>query len=191
MSVQNAVCLDDPPIANFSTSTNQISELDNSVYFENESINASYYSWFFGDGNQSTDYNVSHNYSNLETDGYTVYLIAESINGCVDTTSIFIEIKEELIFYVPNTFTPNSDEFNNVFKPIFNSGFEPDNYNLCIYNRWGQLVFESHNPEIGWDGSYSVDNISAQDGTYDWKIIFKSAESDERKLLLGHVNLIR
>jgi gliding motility-associated-like protein len=191
MSIQNAVCLDDQPIANFSTSTNQISELDNSVYFENESINASYYLWLFGDGNQSTDYNVSHNYSNLETDGYTVYLIAESINGCVDTTSIFIEINEELIFYVPNTFTPNSDEFNNVFKPIFNSGFEPDNYNLCIYNRWGQLIFESHNPEIGWDGSYSVDNFSAQDGTFNWKIIFKSAESDERKLVLGHVNLIR
>ena len=191
MSIQNAVCLDDPPNANFSASTNQISELDNSVYFENQSINASYYSWIFGDGNQSNAFNATHNYSILQTDGYTVYLIAESLNGCVDTTSIFIEVKEELIFYVPNTFTPNSDEFNNVFKPIFTSGFDPDNYNLFIYNRWGELIFESNNPEIGWDGNYSGDYFSAQDGTYDWKIIFKSDESDERKLVLGHVNLIR
>ena len=60
-----------------------------------------------------------------------------------------------------------------------------------IYNRWGEIVFESHQPDFGWDGTYSTDGIKAKEGTYIWQIIYKMPDTDERKTLSGHVNLIR
>ena len=64
---------------------------------------------------------------------------------------------------------------------------------LYIFNRWGQLIFESHDPEVGWDGSYGsnqeIDMV--QDGTYTWKIEFMLENTNETKTLIGHVNVLR
>ncbi|MEY4602709.1 MAG: hypothetical protein RIT43_1, partial [Bacteroidota bacterium] len=96
------------------------------------------------------------------------------------------------IYFVPNTFTPDNDEHNNLFKPIFTSGFDPYSYGLYIFNRWGELIFESHNTEYGWDGSYGEGlNFNCQEGVYTWKIEFKLYENDDRAILHGHVNLLR
>ncbi|MDX1652570.1 MAG: gliding motility-associated C-terminal domain-containing protein, partial [Brumimicrobium sp.] len=101
-------------------------------------------------------------------------------------------IVEELIYYVPNTFTPDNDNFNEVFKPIFTSGFDPFDYKLLIFNRWGEIIFESNNAEVGWDGTYGADSEQiVKDGTYVWKIIFKTKINDERKEIVGHVNVLR
>ena len=80
---------------------------------------------------------------------------------------------------------------------MFTSGFDPQDYVLYIFNRWGEIIFESRNPEIGWDGSYGTWDQSpkqielVQDGTYTWKIEFKVSRWDERRVAVGHVNLIR
>ena len=76
---------------------------------------------------------------------------------------------------------------------IFTSGFDPFDYSMFIYNRWGELVFETHDAEIGWDGSYGSKNEKSvvQDGIYSWKIEFKTSKNDERKLVMGHVNLVK
>jgi gliding motility-associated-like protein len=117
--------------------------------------------------------------------------------GCVDTAISVITVYEELIFYVPNTFTPDQDEYNPTFKPVFTSGYDPQDYVLYIYDRWGELIFESRNAEVGWDGSYGTWDQSSnqielcQDGTYTWKIEFKVTRWDERRVAIGHVNLIR
>jgi gliding motility-associated-like protein len=121
-------------------------------------------------------------------------LIATSDLGCVDTAYQTIQLTEELIFYVPNAFTPDGDEYNNLFKPVFYSGFDPYDFSLLVFNRWGEVIFESNDATIGWDGSYGANdpnNGIAQNGTYTWKIEFKSSVTDERKIVLGHVNLLR
>jgi len=120
-------------------------------------------------------------------------LIAYSPAGCVDTAYSTIQIYEDLIFYIPNTFTPDNDDYNPTFQPIFTAGYDPYDYTLLIFNRWGEIVFESHNTEIGWDGTYgSNDEIDlVQDGTYTWKIEFKTTRNDERVMRVGHVNIIR
>jgi gliding motility-associated-like protein len=60
-----------------------------------------------------------------------------------------------------------------------------------IYDRWGELIFESRNVLVGWDGSYGDKGRKAQDGIYIWKITFKNALNDKRRQVVGHVNLIR
>jgi len=62
-----------------------------------------------------------------------------------------------------------------------------------IFNRWGEVIFKSHNSEIGWDGTYgsNYNQGLVADGTYTWKIEFKLKQNDERKIVVGHVNLVR
>ena len=120
---------------------------------------------------------------------YVVELIAYSQLGCTDTAYSTIQITEEVIFYVPNTFTPDNDDYNERFEPVFTSGFDPYDYTLLIFNRWGEILFESHNAEVGWDGTYG--GMMVQDGTYTWKIEFKTTATDERRTAVGHVNVIR
>jgi gliding motility-associated-like protein len=183
-----------PPNASFAPSANQVSNLNTQINFTNTTTGASNYIWSFGDQSQtSTEINPSHVYPTEPVGQYEVMLIAFSPFGCTDTAYSTIQIYEELIFYVPNTFTPDNDKFNPVFLPVFTAGFDPYDYKLLIFNRWGEIIFESNNAEIGWDGSYgkNAEIGMCQDGVYTWKIEFKVTRWDERRIAIGHVNLIR
>lgn len=100
-------------------------------------------------------------------------------------------IEMDLVYYVPNSFTPDGDELNNTFKPVFTAGFDPYNYNMKIYNRWGELIFESKDVDYGWDGAYMGAKGLCQEGTYIWVIEFKLLNKDVRKRINGHTTLIR
>jgi trimeric autotransporter adhesin len=141
----------------------------------------------------STETNPTYTYPNNGEGQYVVTLVATSPLGCTDTATTIIQVYEELLFYVPNTFTPDNDNYNPVFLPIFTSGFDPYDYNLMIFNRWGEVIFESNNHEVGWKGSYGKNGEieMVQDGVYTWKIEFKVTRWDERRRAIGHVNLIR
>jgi gliding motility-associated-like protein len=190
----NLICIEEAPNASFSQSSYTVSEFNSTINFDNSSIGATNYIWDFGDqSGTSSVFNPIHNYTASEYGSYTISLVASSSFGCTDTAYSTILMVEELIFYVPNTFTPDGDIFNQIFKPVFTSGFDPFDYTLLIFNRWGEIIFESNNSEIGWDGSYGQNSeISlVQDGVYTWKIEFKTSLNDERIVKVGHVNLLR
>ena len=101
-------------------------------------------------------------------------------------------VYEDDIFYVPNTFTPNYDGTNEFFKPVITAGFDRSTYRLLIFNRWGEVVFESCDPDVGWDGSYGVGQYyPVQDGTYTWKITLRMLQDENAKIYTGHVNVLR
>jgi gliding motility-associated-like protein len=179
------------PVARFTASEYTLNNLVAAaeVEFENLSTGAVDYFWDFDDGGTSMDQDPSHFFSTTNEGSYEVTLIAYSDLGCTDTVYQVIQVEEELIYYIPNTFTPDGDQLNNSFQPIFTSGFDPFDYTLYIYNRWGNLLFVSHNSGIGWDGSYN--GQLAQDGTYVWKVEFKSNINAEKFSEIGHVNLLR
>jgi gliding motility-associated-like protein len=194
LTVLDAVRVEAIPVAEFAPSTNVINEYNMEVSFNNNSTGASTYVWDFGDSSpNSTDIEPTHDYTNSPYGNYEVMLVAISPAGCVDTTYSVIQIIEELIYYVPNTFTPDGDTYNQTFKPVFTSGFDIYDYSLFIYNRWGEVIFESHDANFGWDGSYGSNNETeiVQDGTYTWVIEFKVTMNDERKRVNGHVNVLR
>jgi len=184
--------IEEQPVASFSTAPNVVSTLNSTVQLINSSFNADSYMWIFPDGSSSYSTNPYYQIPNEEGGTYQIMLIASNANGCIDSVTQILTVQEELLFYVPNTFTPDSDEYNQDFKPVFTSGFDPYDYQLLIFNRWGNLIFESYNVEIGWDGTYGTNqSYSVEDGTYVWKIEFKTLTSDERIMKVGHVNLIR
>ncbi|UKN03746.1 gliding motility-associated C-terminal domain-containing protein [Paracrocinitomix mangrovi] len=148
------------------------------------------YTWDFGDGYFSTNINPDHIFPTNPNISYTITLLVEDDNGCIDSNSAIIHIDDILLYYVPNAFTPNGDNFNNVFTPVFTSGFDPYDYHMTIFNRWGEIIFESYDASIGWDGTYGNAGI-VQDGTYVWKISFGTTMSDERQTISGHVTVLK
>jgi len=105
-------------------------------------------------------------------------------NGCIAWDSVTIHY--DPILYIPNTFTPDGDEHNNVFQVI---GSNIESFELLIYNRWGELIFQMNSFDDYWDGTY--EGVMCQDGTYTWKIQYYGYETDEMFEQTGHINLIR
>lgn len=163
------------PVANFSASTYTAYIPNDPITFTNLSTGANTYYWYFGDGNFSTAVNPTHNYPLVGY--YYTGLIATNQFGCKDTTEQMITVISDIQF--PNVFTPNpngpngggynpADLSNDVFFP-FTSGVTE--YKLMIFNRWGELLFESRDLKIGWDG-YFNGKLCQQD-TYVWKAEIK------------------
>jgi gliding motility-associated-like protein len=159
--------------------------------FTDLSSNALNWMWDFGDGGTSTDQNPEYTF---ETSGtFTVTLVVES-DFCSDAVSRTLAVEEELLVYVPNSFTPNNDGLNDVFRPSL-FGTEIGQYSLQVFNRWGDVVFETEDPDDGWIGN--VDNAETsgefyvQNGVYAWRLVVSEANSVETKLLTGHVMVIR
>lgn len=89
-----------------------------------------------------------------QTTDYCVTAI--SVEGCEQNTCITIEVSLESTLYIPNAFTPNGDDLNDV---LYTPGTNLVSYHFMIYNRWGNLVFESRDTETGWDGTYKGERV--------------------------------
>ena len=189
-TISNMIAVDNYPIAAFEPSSQVFTEPNQSLSFWNSSVGATSYVWNFGDGGSSNDEAPTHLFE-VENEGTTVVLYAYSNLGCVDTAAFYIGFDPGLVYYIPNSFTPDGDQFNQTFLPIFTSGIDPYNYQLLIYNRWGEVIFESLNPEFGWDGTFGMQGNPAQNGTYTYLITIKVPSIDKRQTIKGHVNLIR
>lgn len=181
------------PEAMFSADPMVTGTTNSEIEFTNESIDGNHFTWIFGDGSpMEFSYDATHTYPDSKGGDYVVTLIASNGPDCEDTIRAIIKINEELIFYVPNSFTPDADDYNETFKPVFTSGFDPQTYTLSIYNRWGEIIFESHNTEFGWPGTYGEESSQiVKQGTYVWKIEFKETDKDKRNTYTGHVTLLK
>jgi len=190
ISYDDFICVESIPVASFFSNISSFSESSQAIELINQSIGATSYIWNMGDGTLYTTNDVSHLY-NQTSSGQTIWLTAISDLGCIDSTSINIPFEDAIIYYVPNSFTPDGDEFNNTFMPVFSSGIDIYTFEMSIFNRWGEVIFFSNNPNIGWDGSYGLKGLDAQSGVYTFKITFKTPQKDDRQTITGHINLLR
>ncbi len=189
LTKQNMICGSSTPTTDFDFQPTTISALDPNVTFINKTTpDATAYYWDFGDDAISKEKNPMHNYLD-NPQAYVVTLIASNAAGCSAQSVKLIHVLDEFIYYVPNSFTPDSDDLNNSFNPILFSGFDPQSYTLTIFDRWGEILFVSHDATVGWDGTYG--NNLCLVGTYTWTIQVKTTLTKELKNLHGHVNLIR
>lgn len=188
ITITDAVQVFADPVASFGIKEKLLYLIDPTAVFTNNTTNAVSYTWDFGDNTTSTVTNPTHVYDEV-TGTYTIVLTATSANGCIDETSQTIQIKDQLLFFVPNAFTPDGDQHNNAFQPVFTSGFDAQNFAMYIYNRWGEIIFESHNTEVGWDGTYKGELV--KEGIYQWVMEVKDPDSDNKFDFQGHVFLVR
>tara|TARA_B110000285_G_scaffold102568_1_gene116726 strand:+ start:6766 stop:9438 length:2673 start_codon:yes stop_codon:yes gene_type:complete len=175
------------PIAGFSIDPSITDICNSSVNFTDESSLAMNYYYYFDDGTfNSNESNPSHLYHTSGTHRPSQLVISEF--GCRDSISSELYI-EPFNLFVPNTFTPDGNEFNSRFLPVVDLSVEE--WKLEIFNRWGELVFVSNDVNIGWNGTNKKGVIS-QDGTYVWKVTYTScAPINPEEIFTGTINLLR
>ncbi|MES2837304.1 MAG: gliding motility-associated C-terminal domain-containing protein [Bacteroidota bacterium] len=142
------------------------------VAFTNlSSENSISYFWNFGDSITSELENPTHIY--IARGEYLVSLIAKNDVGCVDTAFYkFIKVTENNYIYIPNSFTPNNDGKNELFFPKTSTLLS---YRCLIFNRWGELVFESSDINQAWDGLNATDAVYV----YKMKVTFSDNTIEE------------
>jgi gliding motility-associated-like protein len=132
-------------------------------------------------------YNVSCEFCNQTTvspDVFTTYYaIVSNKYGCRAVDSVRIDVVPTL--YIPNCFTPNGDDLNDLFKPVFSGYIEID---LMIFDRWGEMIFETKDLEGGWNGKKR--QVNSEMGVYTYKLIAKDYQNSTIEKV-GHVTLLR
>ncbi|PCJ25666.1 MAG: hypothetical protein COA97_07245 [Flavobacteriales bacterium] len=161
------------------------------TYFLNHVITAEdfsnviYQEFNFGDGSVFTNQYVEYSY--LDTGHYLFQHLVINEFGCRDTSYRDIWIKSDFLFFVPNAFTPDGDGLNDVFFPKI-WGMDENEYELQIFNRWGDLFFSSKDINIGWNGTFKNNPVPL--GVYTWRIVLKTIDHRIHKRV-GNINLIR
>jgi gliding motility-associated-like protein len=147
---------------------NPVSIFDPIVHFIDASSGSTSWLWNTGDGFTTNVRDFFHTYSNLKSENYQVTLTVSNSYGCVDSAKIEVVVYPDMKIYIPNAFTPDIPGLNNVFK-AYGEGLVK--FEMLIYNRWGQLIFSSKNLDIGWDGKYLNEKVSA--GVYIYSIYYQ------------------
>lgn len=164
------------------------------VETENLSEGASQYSWSVSDGAKSNENQLEHTFTDIGF--FTVRLIATNNEGCSDTATATVQIDPTYDFDAPTAFTPNlSGPVGGMYDPtaLNNDVFYViseyvKSFRMGVYNRWGELVFESSDIRHGWDGYYR--NEIAPIGPYVWKAEVEYVDGVE-VTKTGNVTLLR
>jgi gliding motility-associated-like protein len=119
---------------------------------------------------------------------YLITLTVQNSLGCSDSSSVVLIVNPDVLTYIPNAFTPGDDEFNSSWK-FYLSGVDEQDFSIYIFNRWGQMIWECHDINGQWDGSYN--GYYVPDGTYVWRSQFKVLNSSEKRIIMGYVTIIR
>jgi len=177
-----SIVISGSPTAGFSFTPTKPEE-NTPVRFVNESIGAISYHWDFGDGATSSETNPVHQYNKTGT--YNACLVATNQFGCTDTICQEVAAIVVPLFDVPSAFSPNKDGMNDV---LLVRGFGIAKLNLKIFNRWGQLVFESNDPSVGWDGRFKG-NLQPMDA-YAYSIYIEFSDGTKANKT-GSITLLR
>ena len=177
------VLLNPYPVADFFASPKVVNILEPYVSFFDNSNGAVSWAWNLGDGTYGNTPSLNHVYGDTGT--FEVTLIVKNQYGCDDSITNYVIVHPNLTFYVPSSFTPNGDLKNDLFHAYGEGVVE---YELSIYNRWGELVFLSKDINISWDGN--INGNEAPVGVYFYKINYTNG-SNKQKIISGSVTLLR
>ncbi len=185
-TINDMITVFQKPVADFTASPFETTITSPEITFTDESTSADLWMWYFGDGLSSTfsnEKNPRYNYTN--TGVFTVTLVVRNDVGCLDSIRKNIIIDADFEFYIPTSFTPNNDGLNDVFSP---AGYNILEYQMDIYNRWGELIYSTNDLTKGWDGK--VNGLNALTDIYIYRINIKDGYSDAHEYT-GKVTLIR
>ena len=176
-----------PPTANFTSNAGQANVLEPNVeFYDASTTDVVDWAWDFNNLGSSTAQNPIFFFPGVGD--YPVTLVVTNNYGCKDTVIGNIYIAEVKTLYIPDAFTPNRDGKNDVFMPKGILG-DNDEFEMLIFNRWGQKLFVSNDINNGWNGTHK-DNDALVD-VYIYKITVLDKISDTSKVYIGRVSLIR
>lgn len=174
------------PEAIFSVDKETKNILEAKFKFTNESVDVDSIYWIY---DSIVSVNAENYYLSLKDTGlFDMKLLVKNTYGCIDSSIITVRVTPEFYVYYPNSFTPNEDGLNDSWFPVIGYGLK--DYKLMIFNRWGELIFETDDYKIQWAGYINNSDTQAQEGVYTYKSIIHDVTGKEH-LFLGHITLIR
>lgn len=177
------------PDAQFSWGPDPASTLDPTVEFnEQAGPYAVSWVWDFADLDTAHGPEVEYTFPNVFGGLYPVQLVVANYLGCTDTVVRNIEVMDEFLVFIPTAFTPNGDGIN---EQLFVLGDDIDtkDFQLRIFDRWGEEIFGTTDRSEGWDGSHNGGPV--QDGVYSWRLNARSFYTGRPHELMGHVVVTR
>ena len=182
-TLSHAFNINKPMLADFTTEP-EVPLPNAPVQFNNaSSMFATIFKWDFGDGSTSTEESPLKSYN--DSGSFHICLVASDANNCVDTVCKDISISTEKVVAVPSAFSPNGDGENDV---LYIRGYRLSKVKLRIYNRWGNLVFETDTKEKGWDGTYKGQPQTEEAYAYTLEATFTDGST---KQITGSITLLR
>ena len=175
------------PVAGFDLDTLVLSSFNPEIHITDASIDAN--NWFYDMNGETTNVNPSFSYMFQDTGKAYITQIVTHITGCQDSITKVVDVKPEITFYFPNAFTPNGDGTNDVFKPI---GVIQDakDFQMRIWNRWGEPMFTSTDPAKAWNGRKNNVGINQPLGVYLYEAYLTGPRGESFKYK-GVITLIR
>ena len=186
------ICPFDYPNADFQLSPNPTNIFDTDIYFTNmSSQDVINWLWSFGSETlptSSIDENPTAIFPGNEPGTYPIFLIVTNTDGCTDTVENTLIVNSIFTLYIPNAFTPDGDGINDNFY-VQGAAVSSDDFNLMIFDRWGELIFETTDLTKRWDGDFK--NRQAPIGSYAWKVNAKDLYTNQQYEYYQHAIIIR
>jgi len=193
-TISNYLTSFDPPQAGYIADPQPTDANNTAINFTDMSLgNIVTYDWIFNIGaplGSSSLPSPTFTFPQGTGGEYPVRLTVTDVNGCTDFIEGSIIIRNIFQYYIPNTFTPNNDGLNDVVSMV-GSDIDENKFKLEVFNRWGDIVFSTNNPETVWTGNTYNGAYYCPEGVYNWTAIVVSKTTGERFEIQGHLNLIR
>ena len=190
----NYITVIEAPFAAFDFSPDIIQVGDQSIQFTDASIGQiNNWLWTVNFANSietSTQQNPGFSIPSNTSSEFSAVLEVTNEVGCSSSATSIIGIFENATIYIPNTFTPDGNELNQYFQ-IEGNKIDPSDFSMQIFNRWGELIFESKNIALGWDGTYTKNNYAAPSGVYTYQVRYRFDGMQDSKTIQGHFSLLR
>ena len=175
------------PVADFTFTPESTTMTNPFITVLDDTPNLTGWSWDFdGDGVEDAN-TATHTFEYTDPGTYTVDLMVTNANGCTDTTSVTFTVDPDQQIFVPNAFTPDGDGTNDFFF-VKGIGLDVEEFDIYVFNRWGEIIWEGHNPNAFWDGT--VDGKVVQQDVYVWKLFTRDLNNRSINLT-GHVTLVK
>lgn len=183
-----------PPVANFSFSPQPTDATATEITFENLSTGTMQSQlWTFGESpmlGTSPLLNPVFEFPMGIGGEYPVTLLVSTIHNCTDQHEGIVVINDIFNVFAPTAFTPNGDGINDFFF-IQGSDIDESRFFIQVFDRWGSMVFESNDINVPWKGEVDYGDYYAPNGSYNWRSIFISKSTGERKELNGSIVIFR
>ena len=186
LTISNYIEVFPQPLAQFSVAPQTAAITDPTISIINASEVATIWSWSFGDSQISNaEQPFSHTYA--DTGSYIITLIASTQDNCADTAYQTVIVEPDFLFYIPNAFTPDGDGVNDTFS---GKGIFIMDYEMSIFDRWGNLIYKTQNMDSPWDGKANNGSEQAEIDVYVYTVTvtdFKKTKHNYK----GIVSLIK